>query len=239
MMTRVAQEFSRFAKSYGKHNIIQANVAETLISKLPREPIGRLLDLGCGNGELYRRLRARGIAFDHLTVVDISPEMLRLHPEEACIHKVEGNFDHAKGLEHLPYSHYDVVLSASALQWSRDLDRTLSLLTPLSECFYFAIFTSGTFATLHHTAGVTSPIRSESELIETISRHIDAAFETVHYTLAFDSVYRMLRYIKESGTSGGERQLSYSETKRLLESYPLDHLEFEVLFVTPKGNFLS
>jgi len=41
----------------------------------------------------------------------------------------------------------------------------------------------------------------------------------------------MLRYIKESGTSGGEKQLSYKQTKRLLDQYPLDYLEFEVLFV--------
>ena len=41
----------------------------------------------------------------------------------------------------------------------------------------------------------------------------------------------MFRYIKKSGVSSGEKKLSYAETKQLMETYPLDHLEFEVLFV--------
>jgi malonyl-CoA O-methyltransferase len=41
----------------------------------------------------------------------------------------------------------------------------------------------------------------------------------------------MLRYIKQSGVSGGKRQLSYKDIKNLLDNYPLDYLEFEVLFI--------
>jgi len=41
----------------------------------------------------------------------------------------------------------------------------------------------------------------------------------------------MLRYIKQSGVSGGKKQLSYKEIKRVIKDYPLDYLEFEVLFV--------
>jgi malonyl-CoA O-methyltransferase len=41
----------------------------------------------------------------------------------------------------------------------------------------------------------------------------------------------MFRYIKKSGVSGGEKQLSYKQMKMLMEKYPLNYLEFEVLFV--------
>jgi malonyl-CoA O-methyltransferase len=41
----------------------------------------------------------------------------------------------------------------------------------------------------------------------------------------------MFRYIKQSGVSGGERKLSYTQTKQLMENYPLKYLEFEVLFI--------
>ena len=41
----------------------------------------------------------------------------------------------------------------------------------------------------------------------------------------------MFNYIKKSGVSGGEKQLTYMQTKQLMKSYPLDYLEFEVLFV--------
>jgi len=41
----------------------------------------------------------------------------------------------------------------------------------------------------------------------------------------------MFRYIKKSGVSGGEKQLSYKQIKHLMKAYPLDYLEFEVLFI--------
>jgi malonyl-CoA O-methyltransferase len=41
----------------------------------------------------------------------------------------------------------------------------------------------------------------------------------------------MFRYIKKSGVSGGKKRLGYKEMKALMKHYPLDYLEFEVLFV--------
>jgi malonyl-CoA O-methyltransferase len=234
-MTRVAQEFSRFATTYSQHNIIQAQVAQKLISCLPQKHYNTILDLGCGRGEVYRNLKDQGITFEQLTVLDLSAEMLQLHPSAEGLMKVKGDFSRSEVFNLLPSSCYDAVISASALQWSSDLDITFSRLGSLSSRFYFAIFTAGTFLSLHHCAGVSSPIYSESFLREKISCYYDAHFETVRYTLHFDSVYRMLRYIKESGISGGERRLSYTQTKQLLETYPYDYLEFEVLFVCSKS----
>ena len=234
-MKRAAQEFSRFAGSYGRHNRIQAKVAAKLVSMLPEKRYGSIIDMGCGSGEVYRNLRSRTIDFDSFVAVDISDEMLRRHPAESSVTKVQGDFNRPESMSRLPRQHYDLLLSASALQWSSDLDRTLSMLTHLSDRYYFAIFTSGTFRSLHHYAGITSPIYSESLLREKIALYYDASFETVRYTLPFESVYKMLRYIKESGTSGGERHLGYAQTKHLLENYPYTYLEFEVLFVSPKS----
>lgn len=234
-MRRIAQEFSRFASTYSQHNLIQVKVAKKLVSMLPEKVYDRILDLGCGRGEVYHNLKNQKIIFEHLTVMDISAEMLALHSDDTRLTKVQGDFNHPQGLKRLPYQHYKLLLSASALQWSGNLDLTLSMLAPLSDIYYFAIFTSGTFRSLHRCAGIDSPIYSEEILKSQIAKHYNAVFETVHYTLHFDSVYKMLRYIKESGTNGGERHLSYVQTKQLLKTYPYDYLEFEVLFVSPKS----
>jgi malonyl-CoA O-methyltransferase len=37
----------------------------------------------------------------------------------------------------------------------------------------------------------------------------------------------MLRYIKKSGVSGGQKKLSLKEIRKLLKNYPLNYLEFE------------
>ena len=64
-----------------------------------------------------------------------------------------------------------------------------------------------------------------------INRYYNASFELINYRLDFDSVYDMLKYIKQSGVSGGKKQLSYKEVKQVIADYPLDYLEFEVLFI--------
>ena len=84
---------------------------------------------------------------------------------------------------------------------------------------------------MHETAQITSPIYSEGVLRETIEKYYGAAFELKKYKLHFESVREMFNYIKKSGVSGGEKQLTYKQTKKLMKNYSLDYLEFEVLFV--------
>ena len=228
---RVAKEFSRFAKAYSQHNIIQTEVAQKLFDALPKIRYEKIIDVGCGRGESYDNLCKKEIEFSHLTALDIAKGMLDLHPRDERVVLVEGDFSEKKLFDSLPYRDYDLMISASALQWSRDLDVTLEGLSTLSREGYFVIFTSGTFRSLHRCAGISSPIYSHEYLREKIDKYFNATYESVEYKLHFESVYAMLRYIKESGTSGGEKQLSYKQTKRLLDQYPLDYLEFEVLFV--------
>jgi malonyl-CoA O-methyltransferase len=232
-MMRIAQEFSRFADTYDKHNIIQAEVAKKLISTIADRSYSHILDIGCGRGEVYRNLLDQNITFESFTAVDISTEMLDLHPKGRGIRLIEGDFNSSLLFEKF-YPPYDLLISSSALQWSRDLDLTLSSISKLSKEFYLSIFTSGTFHTLHKIADISSPIYSIDIVKSNIDQYFDANYETIRYKLHFDNTYKMLRYIKESGTSGGERRLSYREIKDLLDNYPLDYLEFEVLFITPK-----
>ena len=97
--------------------------------------------------------------------------------------------------------------------------------------FSLAIFTSNTFKTLHQTADINSILNSAEE-INTIQKEIlDATFEVVNYKLEFDSVRDMFVYIKRSGVSASRRVLSYKQTKRLMREYPLNYLEFEVVFL--------
>ncbi len=226
---RVAKEFSRFAESYSRHNIIQAKVAQKLISYIPKREYGSIIDVGCGRGEIYENLIREGIDFSSFSALDISSDMLSLHPQEARVTLIEGDFGTLDTFSRL--STYDIVISSSALQWSGDLDTALEGLSTISDEFYFAIFTSQTFSSLHKCAKISSPIYAREYLQERVSEYFEATFELESYKLHFKSVYEMLRYIKESGTSGGESKLGYREIKRLIDEYPLDYLEFEVLFV--------
>ena len=231
-MSNVIEEFSRFAHQYDQHNVIQAKVAKILVDKLPLNAYNRILDIGCGSGEVFKNLKDQDISFEEFVAFDSSQPMLDIHPTEKRVIKVCADFNDRKFLKTLPFETYDLLLSSSALQWSRDLDFTLGELATLSQTFHAAIFTSGTFKTLHHVANIKSPIYSAQTVQENILKHYsDVSFELHHFTLSFESTREMFRYIKKSGVSSGEKKLSYRETKQLMETYPLDHLEFEVLFV--------
>ncbi|MBT8348667.1 MAG: methyltransferase domain-containing protein [Sulfurovum sp.] len=230
-MSNVIQEFSRFAHEYDTYNVIQAEVAKSLIDQLPGSHYETLIDIGCGSGEVYKNLEKNSVSFNHLIVLDSSEEMLAIHPSSKKIEKICGDFNKIQTFESFLFTTQTLILSSSALQWSKDLDFTLSEISKKSSHAYFAIFTSNTFKTLHKTANITSPIYSEDILKETIEKYYGATFQLKKYKLHFSNIREMFNYIKKSGVSGGEKQLTYKQTKQLMKRYPLDYLEFEVLFV--------
>ncbi|MCW8820838.1 MAG: methyltransferase domain-containing protein [Sulfurovum sp.] len=230
-MSNVIQEFSRFAHAYDTYNVIQAEVAKALVKQLPSSHYATLLDIGCGSGEVYKNIEKNNCSFEHFIALDSSPEMLEIHPSGENIEKICADFNNRKTFDTFSLAHPSLILSSSALQWSRDLDFTLSEISKKASHAYFAIFTSNTFKTLHQTAHISSPIYSEDILKTTIGKYYQATFELKKYRLYFETVREMFTYIKRSGVSGGEKQLTYKQTKQLMETYPLDYLEFEVLFV--------
>lgn len=226
----VREEFSRFANLYDRYNIIQSKVAKRVTSKIDIKNCNRVLDIGCGSGLIYKNI-INTINFKKFIALDFSKEMLDIHPTSKNIEKIYFDFNNREDFNILERDSYDFVISSSALQWSRDLDMTLGEISRLSNIFYFSIFTSGTFRTLHQIAGIKSPIYSKEEIEETINRYYSSSLELINYNLEFSNVYEMLHYIKRSGVSGGKRELTYIDIKNIIKNYPLNYLEFEVLFI--------
>lgn len=227
-MSSACHEFSRYAAEYGSRNVIQRLVADKLIASTLDQP-KRILDLGCGNGTLFSLIDWE---IERFVGVDFSDSMLSHHPVSSNVELILGDFNDPALFERLGNEQYERIYSASALQWAEDLDRVIESLASLNTPMSLAIFTAGTFKTLHECAGVTPLLRSSDEVMVIAEKHLDAHFEVLHYTLEFDSVREMFRYIKRSGVSGGRRVLDFTQTKRLMETYPLEYLEFEVVFIT-------
>ena len=230
-MSNAIQEFSRFAHEYNTYNVIQSKVAASLVALVPPSHYDTIIDIGCGSGEVYKNIEKSDCSFKHFIALDSSEEMLALHPLDRKLKTKCIDFNKPNMFEGFNLKDDSLVLSSSALQWSKDLDFTLSQIAKQASRAYFAIFTSNTFKTLHQTAQLSSPIYTDIQLKEVIEKYYDAKFELKTYQLSFDNVRDMFHYIKKSGVSGGEKQLTYREIKHLMRTYPLDYLEFEVLFV--------
>ncbi len=225
---KISSEFSKYAAHYGEYNVIQNQVAQKLLTFVTTKP-KKVLDLGCGSGALIKKI---DWDMEHFVGVDFAPGMLELHPKAKYVECIYGNFNDAALFEYLSTSVFDYIFSASALQWAEDLDALCKNILTLNAPVALAIFTANTFKTLNTTAGLEPLLRSRKEIKRLQKEYFaDAKFEVVEYKLEFESVRDMFRYIKKSGVSGSRKLLSYKETKRLMEMYPLNYLEFEVAFI--------
>ncbi len=227
---KVSTEFSKNASHYEKHNTIQKRVIERLLASTSYKP-KRILDLGCGSGALCRKIDWE---YEHFVGVDFAPGMLELHPKSEKIEAIYGDFNDRALFENLATYEFDYIFSASALQWADNLQSVFQNITLLNTPFSLAIFTAGTFKTLNKTAGLQPLLLSAKEIKKIQKESFDAAFEVVKYTMEFDDVREMFRYIKRSGVSGSRNILSFKETKELMKNYPLNYLEFEVAFITSR-----
>ncbi len=229
----INKEFSKHAHKYQQLNQIQAEVAKKLISSLSNKP-KKILDLGCGSGAIYNLIDWE---IEKFVGVDFSSNMLSLHPKAKNVTCKLGDFNDTKLFEELLKEEFDYIISASALQWASDLEKVFSDIAKFHLPFSLAIFSSGTFATLNKTAGVNSIIPSYETLKELAEKCLHAkcpegvGTEKISYTLEFENTREMFRYIKRSGVSGGRNLLTYKQTKKLMQDYPLTYLEFEVVYI--------
>jgi malonyl-CoA O-methyltransferase len=161
--------------------------------------------------------------------------MLALHPGDERVSKICTDFDDDSFFETLPQKNYELIISSSSLQWSRDIDRLLGGLSRIGESCALAVFTSATFGALHEFTGLKSPVCERKTIEESIRKQLGAECGVSDYRMYFESTREMLRYIKRSGTSGGMKKLSYSELRRVISLYPHDFLDFEVLFASTES----
>jgi malonyl-CoA O-methyltransferase len=222
-------EFSKNALSYEKYNIIQEKVSNELLSLLKYKP-KKILDLGCGSGSLAKKI---SWDIDYFLGVDFAKNMLEIHPKADNIECIYGNFDNPLLYEHLFLYDFDYILSASAMQWSSDMDKLFFNLSNLNfKDFAFAIFTSNTFKTIHKTASISSVLKSKEEVLSLAKKYFsNLKYHHNQYKLEFENNIDMFRYIKKTGVSGNRAILSYKQTKELINKYPLNYLEFEVIFL--------
>lgn len=229
---KTIREFSRFANQYNSYNQIQSLVAKELISLIDKNRhYITISDIGSGTGLAYEHCIKAGVNFDTFFALDASHEMLNVHPDATNCQKIVFDFNNADDLSRIARYKYDMIISSSALQWATNLDITLSYLSKTSHNIMCSLFTNTTFESIHKITRLNSPLRSLDEYMEIFDNHYSCKYSICSYKLYFESKEDMFKYIKRSGVSGGKNQMGYKDTKSLIVNYPLDYLEFEVLFV--------
>lgn len=223
----VKNQFSKYAKEYKNHNIIQQIVAKSLIRELKFQP-KKILELGCGSGQVYKHISWK---VDFYKAIDFSSSMCELHPRGQNIEIKCFDFDSEEFLDEIKDNDYDIVLSSSALQWSKDLSKIIKHLSYITKEINAVLFTSNTFKRIQEITNTKSPILDELSIKEAFSKYFLCEFETIMYKLEFDNKKDLFDYIKKSGVSGANSSLDFKNAKKLYKQYNLNYLEFEVIFV--------
>ena len=219
----IQNQFSKFAKSYSQKNEIQKQIIDRYKTHLQNYSI---LDLGCGNGSLLEFVVPK-----NYIGIDFSENMLKLHPHK---NKFCFDFNKKECWNFIQKQKFEIFVSFSALQWANNLEFIFYNIKQLNKPFLITIFTSNTFKTLHQTAKIKSPIHSRDNILK-YSTLLKPEIEILNYKLYFEDKIEMLRYIKKSGVSGGEKKLSIKKIKELIKNYPLNYLEFESITLKSKN----
>lgn len=223
-------EFSNHANHYNKYNIIQQLVSKALIRELPFQP-QTILELGCGSGQVFKNI---DFSFDKYTAVDFSKKMCELHPTATNLDIYCFDFDSHEFEQFLTNNKYDIVLSSSALQWSKNLMKISNLLAQVTNHISLVLFTSNTFKTIFDITNASSPILDIDTIKKSFDSNFKSSYETIEYKIEFDSKKELFDYIKNSGVGANNQTLDFKTAKKLYKEYPYNYLEFEVVFI--KGN---
>ena len=235
----VVDTFSRYAESYGHYSIVQQAVARELIT--PIESFSaQVIDIGCGEGMLWRTIDASAKdRIERYLATDKSTAMLSAHPDAPCIEKRLLDFNDIEALASLARKgRFEMLLSSSALQWSIEPQETFHALATVAHHAHIAVFTSGTFASLHRALGVRSPIADASLFASIFKRYYEGDVVLKRYRLRFGSAKEALRYIKKSGVSGGVKRAEIAALRRWIRETEAPALEFEVLFMRGASRLL-
>lgn len=238
----VQQYFEQHASGYVQRNRLQKQIGQDLVSQLQRhvpQPLHNFIDLGCGSGEVSRLLRKSGIC-QSLTGCDISPAMLQQWQLRNQGKALQASFDSLP----VEAESYAGAFANMALHWASDLSVALAEIHRIVKAgglLACSIPVTGSLTELQQAyqrqrTQALFPFMSEQAVQQTVSRY----FQIIHqhsrrYTLWFDSVPQLLRYLKYSGVMWYPNRFQGLTTPRMLNRMTHAYAQFR----QPQGLPLS
>ncbi len=256
----IRASFSRAASTYDSYARIQQQVNDLLMERLPASPVKNILEIGCGTGRLTCEL-ARKLRPEHLLAVDISAGMLSM--ARARLEKGLGPIDlvccDAEQICLRPGSRFDLMVSASTMQWFRDFSFSVQCLVKAhlekNGLFLAALFGSRTLNELADALSAAFPGKDTSlpparfpspGRISSTLEHVFSGLHVESTTLEnrYRDLLQLLRLFRKTGVSPRGRGRppllnSPSKVARLercyIEKFGSIRATFEVIIISGTG----
>ncbi|MEX1222626.1 MAG: methyltransferase domain-containing protein [Idiomarina sp.] len=202
---RVAQQFSKAAATYARHNELQRDCAQLLLSRVGTNA-GKLLDAGCGPAAMTAALLP---CCSEYLGVDLAPGMLQQAQQQ-----VAGQRWMLADIEQLPLAanQFDTVVANLVVQWCDDLNQVLTELLRVTKPGGRVLCTTvlapsmeplmSTWRNLDggtHSNNFLSPQACEQSLPKNLTAQAQVSVKNFRYWYA--SVLQMLRDLKGIGAN--------------------------------------
>lgn len=206
----VGLRFAKHYEDYQKCAIVQRHIATTLADSIdaccPSLDIQSAMEIGMGTGFLSRRL-AKLYPQARWIFNDLVPDAQAWIPQDLL--QKEVMMGDAESLE-LPL-HLDMLASASALQWLRDLDSFFQRVyqsLKMDGIFAFSSFGPEHMTELRQLTGVGLDYLSLEEMNEKLRQ---VGFEVIHATqwtetLHFETARQVLEHLRQTGVNSTAAQ---------------------------------
>lgn len=236
----IQDNFSRASSSYDNVAFVQKECATKLVNLLkscfPEFYPQSVLDLGTGTGYIPEILFSF-FPQSKFTLNDISPDMLEKTREKLAGYK-EVEFI-LGDMEILDFGFQDLIISNLALQWVRNLKKTIKKSYNNSGIFVFSCLLDGTFNEwsriftkyLLPVPTYRYPSKQELENYLLYLKPKKYFFSSQEFTLCFPSASEFIRYLKNLGANQGSQKIFLPDLKKIVKSYT-DKIDitYEVFF---------
>lgn len=206
---RISHCFSKAAKPYEQHAVIQQEIGKNLLNKVIPQiaTITTLLELGCGTGHDLAKL-CHALPQARAFGLDLAANMVvQAKQQYSQNNYIQADFDH------IPFTdkYFDLLYSNLALQWSVNIDLTLAewyRVLKHGGILAFSTLLPNTLVELQQTfeylalpAPVNTFIPKES-LRSMLDNSFELlVFESKEHTLYFDDLFSVMRHLKNTGAN--------------------------------------
>ena len=201
---QIRKNFSRSAREYEKHAVLQKSMADDLLSLLPAIDPKKILDIGCGTGYLTGRLAEKFPAAE-IVGIDIAPGMIEVAEKRKSDHLL---FRVDDGEEVKGKNEYGLVVSNASLQWMEAPKVFAGVAGSLETggIFAFTTFGPGTLIELKGRGFRVNDFPATEELEKQLKQdfgNISLSARTVRQT--FKSIRDLVYHLKELGAQATDQ----------------------------------